>query len=76
MGSKLAHGFPCLSVPAVLHEPTRRLRAEVDAGSKDESRDEGRAKFKTPRDLANILENDIGAKAEEDTFGVVSQGFS
>jgi hypothetical protein len=59
----------------MLHEPTRRLGAEVDAGGKDKGRDEGRAKFKTPRNLANILKNDIGAKAEEDTFGVVSQCF-
>jgi hypothetical protein len=75
MRSKLAHGFPCFGVPAMLHEPTRRFRAEVDAGGKDEGRNEGRAKFKAPRNLANILKNDIGAKAEEDTFGVISQDF-
>jgi len=67
MGSKLAHGLPGFGVSAVLHEPTRRLRAEVDAGGEDKGRDKCRAKFKTPGNLADILENDIGAKAEEDT---------
>lgn len=59
----------------MLHEPTRRLGAEVDASSKYEGRDEGRAKFKTPRNLANILKNDIGAKAEEDTFRWLANAF-
>lgn len=73
MGSKLAHGSPCFSVSVVLHEPTRRLGAKVDAGSKHKGRDERRAKFKAPGNPADILKNDVGAEAEEDAFAMVSE---
>jgi len=51
----------------LLEEPSRRLRAEVDADDKRESGDESRTKLKTPSDRPNIHNDDVGAEAEEDT---------
>ena len=33
--TKATHGFECLGLPAVLHEPTRGLGTEVDASGED-----------------------------------------
>lgn len=40
-----------------------------DADHEDERRDEGRAELQAPRDVGHVLDNDIGAEAEEDACG-------
>lgn len=67
MGSEAAHGSEGLGVLALLHEPTRGLGAEEDAAEEDEGRDKGRAELKTPGDATDVLDDDIGAEAQEDT---------
>ena len=51
----------------MLHEPTRRLGAEVDADHEEERRDERGAKLKAPGNITSVLDNDVGAKAQENT---------
>ena len=52
----------------VLHEPTRRLRAEEDTDTEDERWDEGRAELKSPGNSASVLDDDIGAETQENTY--------
>jgi len=51
----------------MLHQPSWRFWAEVDANSQDEGRNESRSELKAPCDSSGILDNDIGAEAQEDT---------
>lgn len=67
VGTELAHGLESLGVPPLLHEPTRRLGAEVDTDGKEEGGDEGRSELETPSDLADVLDDDVGGESEEDT---------
>jgi hypothetical protein len=52
----------------MLHQPSRRLGTEVDAGGEDEGGDEGGTEFKSPGDVTDILDDDVGAETEEDTL--------
>lgn len=54
---------------AMLHEPTRRLGAEIDTGAQNERWDEGRTELETPGDITGVLDNDVGAETQEDTCG-------
>lgn len=67
VSSKLGHGDEAIGDTTVLHQPTRRFGTEVDADGEEEGRDEGRAEFETPGDVANIFDDDIGAETEKDT---------
>lgn len=51
----------------MLHEPTRRLWAEVNTDTKDERWNEGRSKLEAPRDASGVLDNNVSAEAQEDT---------
>jgi len=51
----------------MFHEPARRFWTEEDADSEDEGRDERRSELEAPCDLAGILDNNVGAEAEENT---------
>lgn len=51
----------------ILHEPSRRLRAEENADSEDERWDERRAKLETPSNATGVLDYDIGAETQENT---------
>lgn len=42
-------------VPLLLHQPPRRLGAEVDAEEKWDGGDEGRAQLQPPRDFPDVL---------------------
>jgi hypothetical protein len=53
---------------AVLHEPTRGLGAEEDTDEEDERWDEGRTKLETPGNGTNVLDDNIGAEPQEDTY--------
>lgn len=53
----------------MLHEPTGRLWAEVDSDSKEQRWDEGRSELKTPSDVTNIFDDDVGAETKEDACG-------
>lgn len=59
---------PRLRVPALLHVPARRLRAEPDAENDGHSGDEGRAELQAPRDVARLADGEIGAGSQEDTY--------
>jgi hypothetical protein len=52
----------------MLHQPSRRLRTEVDADGEEEGGDKGRTEFESPSDFADILDDDVGAETEEDTL--------
>jgi len=67
VGTKTRHGPEALGNLAVLHEPSGRLGAEKDAASEDEGRNEGRSKLQAPGDAGNVLYDDVGAEAQEDT---------
>ena len=67
MSTKLQHGLESLGVAPILHQPSRRLRAEEDADSEDEGRDKSGAKLKTPSNVARVLDDDVGAEAQENT---------
>lgn len=68
VSSKLGHGDEAIGDATVLHQPTGRFGAEVNADGEEEGGDEGRAEFKTPRDVADIFDDYIGAETEEDTW--------
>ena len=57
---------------AVLHEPTRALGAEEDTTTEDEGWDERGTELETPSDAASVFDNDVGAEAQEDTWGRLS----
>lgn len=69
MGSQSQHRLEPLRVPVVLHEPAGRLGTEPNTAAEDEGRDEGRAKLETPGDSRDVLDNDVGAEAQEYTCG-------
>ena len=68
MSSELGHGDEALGDLAVLHQPTGGFGAEVDADHEEEGGDEGGAEFETPGDISDVLYDDVGAEAEEDTW--------
>jgi hypothetical protein len=68
MGSELGHGNETFGESAMLHQPSRRLRTEVDADGEEEGGDKGRTEFESPSDFADILDDDVGAETEEDTL--------
>lgn len=65
------HGAEPLGVFPVLHEPTGRLGAEVDADAEDEGGDEGGAELETPGNVTGVFDDDVGAEAEEDSYTVL-----
>lgn len=67
VSAKTVHGAETLGNLSVLHQPTRRLGAEEDADGEEQGGDEGRAELKTPSDLGNVLDDNVGAEAQEDT---------
>ena len=52
----------------MLHKPTRRLGTEKDTTAQDEGWDERRTKLETPSNATDVLNNDIGTKAQEDAW--------
>lgn len=56
------------SVLTLLHVPTRRLGAEVDANGERNSRDEGRTDLEAPGDLGHVLDDDIGRSTHYKMF--------
>lgn len=69
MSSQATHGLEPLGVPAVLHEPTRRLRTEEDASHEEEGWDEGGTELEAPSNATSVFDYYIGAEAQEDTYG-------
>lgn len=67
MSPQLQHGLESLFMAIILHEPSRRLRAEENADSEDERWDERRAKLETPSNATGVLDYDIGAETQENT---------
>lgn len=53
----------------MLHEPARRLGTKEDTNAEDEGWDERWTELETPRYVASVFNNDIGAEAQEDTCG-------
>ncbi|KAI6750394.1 hypothetical protein HG530_014675 [Fusarium avenaceum] len=68
MSSELRHRNESLGESSMLHQPSRRLGTEVDAGGEEEGGDKGRTEFESPGDVADILDDDVGAETEEDTL--------
>lgn len=60
-------GLVGLAVETLLHVPTRRFGAEVDADDQRNSREEGRSELETPGKLSDVVHGKIGAETEEDT---------
>lgn len=69
MSAQDFHRFESLGDLAVLHEPAGGLGAEEDANHEDEGGDEGRTELETPGNGTDILDNHVGAEAQEDTCG-------
>lgn len=69
MSAKTHHRPESLCIFPVLHEPTGRLWAEVDSDCKEQRWDEGRSELKTPSDVANIFDDDVGAETKEYACG-------
>jgi hypothetical protein len=59
-------------MPAVLHKPARRLGAEVNAQHECEGWDERRTELETPSYATSVLDNDVGAEAQEKSCGQIS----
>jgi hypothetical protein len=68
VGAEAVHGLEALGDLPVLHEPTGRLGAEEDTGAENEGGNEGGAQLETPCDVAGVLDDDVGAETEEDTY--------
>lgn len=66
MGSQPLHRSEPLSMLPMLHQPTRRLGAEKDTNTEEERGDKGRAELQAPGDSTGVLDDDVGAEAEED----------
>lgn len=62
------HRIVALGDFTMLHEPSRRFGAEEDADAKYEGGDEGRTELKAPGDITSVFDNDVGAKAQKDTW--------
>jgi hypothetical protein len=56
-------------VAALLYIPPRGFWAEIDTEEKRDGGNEGRTKFKSPRDIPHVVQRQIGAQTEEDTEG-------
>jgi hypothetical protein len=65
--AQFIHGIESLRDLSMFHEPTRRLGTEEDADGEDEGRNECRSELEAPCDGTGILDNNVGAEAEEDT---------
>jgi hypothetical protein len=52
----------------MLHQPPRRLWAEIDADHENERGEEGRTQLKAPCNLGNIFQDDVRSETEEDTY--------
>lgn len=66
MRSQPLHRSEPLGMLPMLHQPTRRLGAEKDTNTEEKRRDKGGAELQAPGDSAGVLDNDVGAEAEED----------
>jgi hypothetical protein len=67
VGSQAVHGSESFGNMAMFHQPTGRLGAEKDTEEKDEGRNEGGTELETPRDVAGVFDNDVGAETQENT---------
>lgn len=56
----------------MFHKPARRLGAEEDADGENEGWNKRGTELEAPCDVASILDNDVGAEAQEDTWVFVS----
>lgn len=71
MGSQTSHRAVSLCIVTVLHEPTRRLRTEIDTETENEGRDERRTELKTPGDSAGIHDDAVGGETQEDACSIL-----
>lgn len=70
--SQARHGTVSLCILAVLHEPTRRLRAEPDTETENERWDECRTELKTPGDGAGSHDDAVRRETQKDTCLVLA----
>ena len=68
MGTQTSERFPSLDVAALLHQPTRRLGAEVDETKERHGRDEGSTQHQTPV-VDVVVDSEVDGGSEHDTKG-------
>jgi hypothetical protein len=56
-----------LLIAVLLHEPTWRFRAEVDAEGERNSWDESGSDLKAPSDGSDLVDSEVGAEAQENS---------
>lgn len=67
--AQTAEGLERLDILLLAHQPSRRLRAEVDTKAQGNRRDEGRAELEAPGDLASVHNGHVGDGTKEDAKG-------
>lgn len=67
--SELDHGLPSLGVAVLLHQPTRRLGAEIDEAHERNSGDEWSAEHESPVDIGDAEDGEVEGGSEKDTKG-------
>ena len=72
MRSQARHRFKSFGMPAVLHKPAKGLGAEVNTQHEYEGWDERRIELETPSYATSVLDNDVGAEAQENSCGQTS----
>lgn len=68
MRAQASHGPVAIGDPALFHKPAWRLGAEVDADKEDKRWYESRAELEAPGDLGDVLDDDVGSEAQEDSW--------
>lgn len=66
MGAQFIHRVKALRKVAMLHKPSGRFRAEVNANHEQKGRNKGRSQLKAPGNVSSSLHDDVCTEAEED----------